>query len=57
MIYYLLRRKLILSFFIFFVNDPDGINENYKKFLEKKLREHFGFKGIPIDLVFRRKNN
>jgi len=42
--------------FIFFVNDPDGINDNYKRFLEKKLREHFGYKGIPIDLVFRRKN-
>ncbi|HRA99743.1 MAG TPA: ribosome biogenesis GTPase Der [Ignavibacteria bacterium] len=43
--------------FIFFVNDPEGINDNYKRFLEKKLREHFGFKGIPIDIAFRKKND
>ncbi len=54
---YITQIKSSPPVFIFFVNDPDGINENYKKFLEKKLREHFGFKGIPIDLVFRRKNN
>ena len=42
--------------FAFFVNDPDGITENYKKFLEKKLREKFGFKGVPIGMIFRKKN-
>lgn len=42
--------------FAFFTNDPKGITDNYKKFLEKKLRENFGFKGVPVELVFRKKN-
>lgn len=42
--------------FAFFTNDPKGINDNYKRFLEKKIRERFGFKGVPIDLVFKKKN-
>ncbi|MEP7146373.1 MAG: ribosome biogenesis GTPase Der [bacterium] len=42
--------------FGFFANDPDGIADNYKKFLERKMREHFGFTGVPIDLVFKKKN-
>ncbi|MBS1517060.1 MAG: ribosome biogenesis GTPase Der [Bacteroidetes bacterium] len=54
---YITQIKSSPPVFIFFVNDPDGIEDNYKRFLEKKLREKFGFRGIPIDLVFRRKNN
>lgn len=42
--------------FGFFVNDPDGIADNYKRFLEKKIREKFGFKGVPIQLAFKKKN-
>lgn len=42
--------------FAFFVNDPKGIADNYKRFLEKKIRERFGYKGVPIELVFKKKN-
>lgn len=42
--------------FAFFVNDIAGITDNYKRFLEKKLREKFGYKGVPIELVFKKKN-
>lgn len=42
--------------FAFFANDPDGIESNYKRFLEKKVREKFGFTGVPIELVFKKKN-
>jgi GTP-binding protein len=40
----------------FFTNEPKGVSENYKKFLERKIRENFGFEGTPITLVFKRKN-
>lgn len=41
--------------FAFFCNHPKLIKTNYRSFLESKLRERFGFFGIPLTLVFRRK--
>ncbi len=41
--------------FVFFTNRPQKIGENYKRFLEGKIREHFGFMGVPISLLFRKK--
>ncbi len=41
--------------FAFFCNHPKLIKDNYRSFLENKLRERFGFFGIPLTLVFRRK--
>jgi len=41
--------------FAFFCNHPKLIKTNYRSFLENKLREQFGFFGIPVTLVFRRK--
>jgi len=42
--------------FAFFSNEPNLIEEKYKRFLERKLREHFGFAGVPLSLYFRKKN-
>jgi GTP-binding protein len=42
-------------FFIFYSNYPQLIADHYKRFLENKLREKFGFSGVPIVLLFRRK--
>jgi GTP-binding protein len=39
--------------FIFFSNYPMLIQEGYKRFLENKLREHFGFQGWPISIFFK----
>jgi len=39
--------------FIIFINDNKLIKENYKRFLEKKLREAFGFIGTPIRIITR----
>jgi GTPase len=41
--------------FAFFCNLPQYIIESYSRFLENKLRHHFGFEGVPINLVFRQK--
>ncbi len=40
----------------FFTNLPTDIEDNYKKFLENKIREKFGFIGVPLTLVFKKKN-
>jgi len=41
--------------FAFFANFPDDIPEHYKRFLENKIREHFGFVGVPLTIVFKKK--
>ena len=41
--------------FAFFCNLPQYIKESYKRFIENKLRKEFDFKGVPIQLFFRKK--
>ncbi len=41
--------------FAIFTNQPKLIPMSYRRYLENKLREKFGFKGVPIKLSFRRK--
>ena len=41
--------------FIFFCNLPQYVKESYKRFLENKIRLKFDFKGVPIQLFFRKK--
>ncbi len=41
--------------FAFFCNLPQYIRDDYKRFLENKLRQHFNFNGCPIQLFLRRK--
>jgi GTP-binding protein len=42
--------------FAFFSNHPDLIPDAYKRYLENKLREQYGFKGVPVSFIFRKKN-
>lgn len=42
--------------FTFFVNDKKIVKKNYRKFLENRLREDFGFEGTPLRLFFKEKN-
>ena len=41
--------------FAFFCNLPQYVKEPYKRFVENKLREHFDFTGVPIQIYFRQK--
>ncbi len=41
--------------FLFFSNYPKEIQDHYKRYLEKLLRKHFGFEGIPLTLSFKNK--
>ncbi len=41
--------------FAFFCNLPQYIKESYERFLENRLREKFGFMGVPIKIIFRKK--
>ncbi|AGW86118.1 GTPase Der [Blattabacterium sp. (Nauphoeta cinerea)] len=41
--------------FIFFSNFPQHIKKSYKRFVENKIRYHFDFIGVPIQIFFRKK--
>lgn len=41
--------------FAFFCNLPQYIRDDYKRYLENQLREHFDFTGVPIRIFFRKK--
>jgi GTPase len=41
--------------FLFFTNFPKQVPDHYRRFLERKIREHFGFEGIPITISFKEK--
>ncbi len=41
--------------FAFFCNLPQYIREPYKRYLENRLREHFDFHGVPVEIHFRKK--
>ncbi len=41
--------------FAFFCNLPQYVKDPYKRFLEKKIRKIYNFRGVPIQLFFRKK--
>lgn len=41
--------------FVFFVNDPDLLHFSYKRYLENRIRDVYGFAGVPLRTVFRRR--
>ncbi|NTU91473.1 MAG: ribosome biogenesis GTPase Der [Chlorobiaceae bacterium] len=41
--------------FAFFCNDPELLENNFRRFLEKRLRESFTLEGVPITMKFVRK--
>ena len=41
--------------FAIFCNLPQYVKDPYRRFLENKLREHFDFTGVPLQIFFRKK--
>ena len=41
--------------FTFFVNHGDLVNDTYQRYIENRMRATFDFKGTPIRLYFRTK--
>jgi GTP-binding protein len=39
--------------FVFFASDASSVHFSYRRYLENRLRDEFGFDGTPIRLVFR----
>lgn len=41
--------------FVFYANLPQYVKEPYKRFLENKIRDHWNFRGTPINVYIRQK--
>jgi GTP-binding protein len=41
-----------LATFVLEVNDPKLVHFSYRRYLENKLRQAFGFRGVPLRLIF-----
>jgi GTPase len=39
--------------FVFFANEAASVHFSYRRYLENRLRDEFGFDGTPIKLIFR----
>lgn len=42
--------------FTFFANFPQMVDENYRRYLENRLRERFELEGVPVILKFKKKD-
>jgi len=54
-LYYITQVAISPPTFVIFANYPEGVNQSFRRFLVKGLRESFGFQGTPIRLIFRRR--
>lgn len=52
---YITQLKSAPPVIAFFSNHPELIPINYRRFLERMVREHWGFKGVPVTIVFKSK--
>ncbi|HVA87187.1 MAG TPA: ribosome biogenesis GTPase Der, partial [Candidatus Saccharimonadales bacterium] len=43
--------------FVFFARDAGSVHFSYRRYLENRLREAFGYDGTPIRLVFRERSS
>ncbi len=41
--------------FKFFMNNPQDLPPNYRRYIENKLRDHYKFSGVPITMTFKQK--
>ncbi len=52
-LFYATQAAIAPPTFVFFASDASLIHFSYRRYLENRLREQFGFDGTPIRLVFR----
>jgi GTPase len=52
-IFYATQAAIAPPTFVFFASDAASVHFSYRRYLENRLRDTFGFDGTPIRLVFR----
>jgi GTP-binding protein len=54
-IYYCTQTDIEPPTFVFFCNYPKLLQKTYLRYLENKIREHFGFTGVPLRIKVRKR--
>ena len=54
-LYYVTQTRVRPPTFAFWCNTPEGIGPAYRRYLERRLREDFGFEGTPLRLHFKKR--
>ena len=54
-IYYASQVSTAPCTIVLFCNDPDLMHFSYQRYIENQLREAFGFEGIPINIIARKR--
>ena len=52
---YMTQTRVRPPSFIIWANSPDGVPVSYKRYLENRLRDAYGFEGTPIRISVRKK--
>ncbi|MFQ5335998.1 MAG: ribosome biogenesis GTPase Der [Flavobacteriales bacterium] len=52
---YITQLPTAVPSFALFCNFPDEVGENYKRYIENRLREKYTFSGVPVRIYFRKK--
>lgn len=55
-IYYSTQTSVAPPSFVIFINNAKLLKDSYKRYLERKMREAFGFAGTPIRVIPREKS-
>lgn len=55
-IYYANQVAVAPPTFVLFVNEPQYLHFSYKRYLENRLRDAFGFTGTPIHIICRQRD-
>ncbi|MBS5369983.1 MAG: ribosome biogenesis GTPase Der [Coprobacillus cateniformis] len=55
-IYYANQVSICPPTFVLFTNDPQYLHFSYKRYLENRLRDAFGFEGTPIHIICRKRD-
>ena len=54
-IYYASQVSVAPCVIVLFVNEPELMHFSYERYIENKLREAFGFEGVPIQIICRKR--
>ncbi len=54
--HYVTQTRIAPPGFTFFANHPTLVDDNYRRYIENRMRERFDFTGTPILMKFRKKD-